>query len=100
MRELKGTRYAEDGTTSEVVITPSTFLKVLQEAVGGYIEQVFPRAQSKFMFVANEEGLLRGMAVNEKGCELYGTAVHGHPIVGPIVVFERREWLAFDQELE
>lgn len=99
MRTLKGKRYAEDGTVTDVEVTPKDFLRVLQEAVGGYIENVWPKLHMDVMFVANEEGVLRGMKPNQKGCELYGTHVHGHPIVGPIVVFDRKEFLDFDDEL-
>ncbi len=97
---LNGKRYAEDGTVTDVEITSENMLKVLQEAVGGFIENVFPKQHMDVMFIANEEGLIRNMPINPKGCELYGTAEHGHNIHGPIVVFDRKAFFEFDRSLE
>lgn len=62
------------------------------EEVGGWIEVVHPRGlEYPLCFVANEEGLLRGLPVNPIGSLWYGTLEHGHPIVGTIVVMKEGE---------
>ena len=61
--------------------------KTIGEVVGGYIEVVHPRGlESPFCFICNEEGLLKGLPLNPIGCIWYGTADHGYPIMGNIVV--------------
>lgn len=56
------------------------------EAVGGYIEIVHPRGLSDpYVMIVNEEGLLEGLKPNVVGSYLYGTHLHGQPIVGDIV---------------
>lgn len=56
------------------------------EAVGGYIETVHPRGLSDpYVMIVNEEGLLEGLKPNVVGSYLYGTHLHGQPIVGDIV---------------
>lgn len=61
--------------------------KTIGKVVGGWIEVVHPKGlESPFCMVVNEEGLLENLALNATGCMLYGTAVHGAPIVGNIVI--------------
>ena len=80
-----------------VVFTPAQemyvkdFGKPLHETLGkevdGWIEIVHPKGLSRpLCFVCNEEGLMRDLPMNAFGSILYGTHVHGHPIVGNIVV--------------
>lgn len=58
-------------------------------AVGGYIEHVKPMGlKPPFCMIVNEEGLLRGLPINKIGCDLYGTQLHGHPIVGTAVIMK------------
>lgn len=65
--------------------------KTIGEAVGGWIEIVHPRglrrAPSNLCFVCDEEGLMKTppKPLNPFGCVLYGTHIHGSPIVGDIV---------------
>lgn len=57
------------------------------KAVGGWIELVHPvYLDAPYVMIVNEEGLLKGLPVNIVGSCLYGTFVHGAPIVGNIVI--------------
>lgn len=40
------------------------------------------------MMLVNEEGLLEGLPMNTIGSILYGTQIHGQPIVGNIVIMK------------
>lgn len=60
---------------------------VLREAVGGWYEHVRPLGLNRpYSMMVNEEGLLLKLPVNLLGSILYGTTVHGQPIVGNIVI--------------
>lgn len=60
--------------------------KTIGEAVGGYIEVVHPIGlESPFCMIVNESGLLMELPLNRTGSLLYGTQIHGSPIVGNIV---------------
>lgn len=60
---------------------------VLREAVGGWYEHVHPIGlKCPYSMMVNEEGLLLKLPLNMLGSILYGTKVHGQPIVGNIVV--------------
>lgn len=83
------TLYRPDGTHEEVPV-PATYQEA-QRLIGGMVERVCPRAAPDVLFLRDEEGLLKGLPLNEKGCELHGTAVHGQPIVGPIIVISWKE---------
>lgn len=63
--------------------------KTVGKAVGGNIEIVHPRGlPDPYVMVVNDEGLLRRLPLNPTGCVIYGTADHGHPIVGDIVLMK------------
>lgn len=71
--------------------------QTIGEAVGGYIEIVRPRGLERPMvMIVNEEGKLNDLPINILGSSLYGTAQHGEPIVGDIVImqegFVNGEW--------
>lgn len=57
-------------------------LKEVQEIVEGYIELV-PIKNDKFFFIVNEEGLLKGLEVNELARQMFGLDVVGNLIVCP-----------------
>lgn len=60
---------------------------VLREAVGGWYEHVHPIGLKRpYSMMVNEEGLLLKLPMNMLGSILYGTKVHGQPIVGNIVI--------------
>lgn len=102
--QLNGKRYDVDGTVTDVTVRLATYLKDLQAAIGGYIEIVKPRGVlddgRPLVMVVDEEGLVKNRPLNPMGCALYGTVVHGQPIAGPIVVFDREAFMAFDRLLE
>ena len=59
------------------------------KAVDGYIEIVHPVGlESPYVMIVNEEGLLKKLPMNITGSILYGTFVHGSPIVGNIVIMK------------
>lgn len=61
--------------------------KTLRNIVGGYIEHVSPPFLEKpYCMIINEGGLLEGLPLNPMGSCLYGTRLHGQPIVGTIVL--------------
>ena len=61
----------------------------LGDAVGGWFEVVHPKGLPEpYVMIVNEEGLLQQLPVNLTGSTLYGTAEHGNPIVGRIVIMK------------
>lgn len=71
-----------------VMLTPPT-LDSMQKFVGGYIEHVRPaNLKPPYCMIVNEEGLLQGLPVNLLGSFLYGSHVHGNPIVGDILILK------------
>lgn len=59
---------------------------ILREAVGGYYEHVHPIGLNRpYSMMVNEEGLMLNLPMNLLGSVLYGTMLHGQPIVGDIV---------------
>lgn len=75
---------AENGIR-RVEYTPPHY-DVLREAVGGWYEHVHPMGLKRpYSMMVNEEGLLLKLPMNMLGSLLYGTKVHGLPIVGDIV---------------
>ena len=63
--------------------------KTVGAAVDGYIEHVRPmRLKEPFCMVVNDEGRLRGLSRNLVGSFLYGTDLHGEPVVGNIVIMK------------
>lgn len=57
-------------------------LKQMQDAVGGYIE-MYPKADERFHFVVNEEGLLKQLPFNELAFELFGIEIVGNLLLTP-----------------
>lgn len=61
--------------------------RTLQEELGGYFEIVRPqRLASPFCMIVDEDGLSKGLPVNQIGSLLYETDRHGSPIVGDIII--------------
>lgn len=62
-------------------------LDSLQKEVGGYIEVVHPKYLPEGLcMVVDDEGLLKGSAINNIASVIYGTPEHGQPIVGNAVI--------------
>ena len=75
-----------DGSTEpmpELEARSPARLKQLQEAVGGYIEMIHghPMTPDRLALLVDEEGMLKGLAVNE-----LGSMMAGQVIVGPLVI--------------
>ena len=68
-----------EGTSIREVDIENT-LEALQEAVFGYIETI-TLAPGRAVMIVNEEGRIRGMAVNPAA-----SAVSGIPVVGPALI--------------
>lgn len=80
--------------------------KSLGKEVGGRIEVVHPRElRVPLNMIVNEEGRLEGLPQNALGSFLYGTPIHGEPIVGNIIIlqegFVNGEWdiIGLDDDL-
>ena len=59
------------------------------EVVGGYIEHVNPKLLRRpYCLLCNDEGLCLGLEVNALASYMYGTHIHGHPIVGNVVLMK------------
>ncbi len=71
----------------------------LSNAVGGLIEIVRPVGLPKpYVMLVNEEGLCLELPINNLGCQLYGTIMHGAPIVGNIC-FVTEGWVNGEPDL-
>ena len=85
---MKGVVVSTENTV-EIRDFGAPLYKTVGEAVGGYIEIVHPMGLvDPLVMIVNEEGLLKELPENLLGCLLYGTHMHGHPIVGNIVVMK------------
>lgn len=61
--------------------------KILNDAVGGWYENVHPmRLEKPYFMMVNEEGYLHDLPLNLLGSILYGSDEHGYPILGDIVI--------------
>lgn len=59
---------------------------VIKTAVDGWYEHVNPIGlEEPYCMMVNEEGLLLNLPLNVTGSLLYGTEIHGQPIVGDII---------------
>ena len=59
------------------------------EVVGGYIEHVNPKLLRRpYCLLVNEDGLRLGLPVNYLASYMYGTHMHGHPIVGDVILMK------------
>lgn len=80
--------------------------KSLGKEVGGYIEVVHPgELKAPLAMIVNEEGRLEGLPQNAFGSFLYGTPIHGEPIVGNIIILQEgfvngeRDIIGLDDDL-
>lgn len=79
--------------TTNNVIEVKEFSRPLHEScrstLGGYIERVSPPGLKRpFCMLVNDEGLLRDLPINYIGSILYGTAKHGCPICGNLIIMK------------
>lgn len=70
----------------------------IYDQIGGF-EIVNPIGLSgSLRMVVDDDGLLKQKPMNKIGSLLYGTPIHGHPIVGDIVILKLR-WTCNGQSL-
>ena len=63
--------------------------KTVGEAVGGCIDIVHPTGLAEpLVMIVNDEGLILELPMNTIGSLLYGTHIHGVPIVGNLVIMK------------
>lgn len=63
--------------------------KIIRETIDGYMENVYPKGlPEEYVMIVDEEGKLKGKAVNPVGSVLYGSHMHGDYIVGDIVILK------------
>jgi hypothetical protein len=102
-------RIATDGTVTKVIGLKRKKQLTLDQSiasVGGTPERVrfrYRRGETldcqgvaikitdKTLMVVHGEGRILGLPKNPIGCALYGSAIHGEPIVGPILLAEDSE---------
>lgn len=77
--------------TIQVIDVDFDDFRSIQHAVGGWAESVFTKQISKFfggqvLLLVDEEGRFKGLLLNPAGSWLYGTPVHGYPIVGDFIL--------------
>lgn len=86
---MKTVKVTADNVVSIIDVDFDDF-RDIQRAVGGHFEPVHTARMAKvfrpdIIMLVDEDGLMKGLPVNMLGCVLYGTAVHGSPIVGDLV---------------
>lgn len=75
--------------TIEAIDLTEPLNKSLQAAVGGFFEIVRPQGlRYPYLMIVNENYIKLGLPRNEIGCYLYRTLIHGHPILGDIIIMK------------
>lgn len=88
---MKTVKVSTDNVVSLVNIDFDDYQSI-QKAIGGHFETVRTRTTASYfgspdiVMLVDEEGLLKGLPENMFGCVMYGTAKHGHPIVGDLIL--------------
>lgn len=88
---MKGIKITTDNVISTVDVQKngSPLYDLMRKAVGGHCENVYPRRLKRgFVMIVNEEGLLHDLPINAVGSYLYGTDLHGQPIVGDVIILK------------
>ncbi len=62
-------------------------LKTLQEMVDGYI-QIYPKVDDDFLYIVDEEGIIKGKQLNLLASELFGIKIVGNLVILPKHLFE------------
>ena len=71
----------------DIEVIDGSMLNDLWAIVDGYIEIVRPTGlEEPLCLVCDEEGLLKGKALNVFASLVYGVLDHGNPIVGDVVI--------------
>lgn len=81
-------------TTNDQILTVEVqkpLYKSIGQLVDGFIEIVRPiNLQRPYVMICNEDYCALEMPFNILGSYMYGTQVHGHPVLGNIVIM--KEW--------
>lgn len=87
---MKTVKITTDNKISVIDVNFNDF-RDIQRAVGGCFETVHTKLMADYfrdppvIMLVDEEGLIKGLPCNAVGSALYGTAVHGNPIVGDLI---------------
>ena len=84
--------FVSEKRTVSTLLLNEPILDALQGLVGGYIEISRPSGlPHPFVMIVDDEGKLKGKAVNKMGSLIYGYAEHGKSIVGDAVIIKEIE---------
>ena len=99
---MKTIKVTTDNKVSYVDVNFDDY-KDIQRVIGGNFESVHTNRIANFfgndiIFLADEDGLIKNLPVNQLGCFFYGTMFHGHPIVGDLILAKvvGEDWTAPD----
>ena len=89
---MKTIKITTDNVVSIIDVNFNDF-RSIQNAIGGYFETVKTQKMWDYfkcpmMFLADEEGHLKKLPLNQLGSYFYDTERHGWPIVGDIILAE------------
>ena len=87
---MKTIKITTDNVVSIIDVNFNDF-RSIQNAIGGYFETVKTQKMWDYfkrpmMFLADEEGHLKKLPLNQLGSYFYNTERHGWPIVGDIIL--------------
>lgn len=87
---MKTIKITTDNVISIIDVNFNDF-RSIQDAIGGYFETVKTQKMWDYfkcpmMFLADEEGHLKKLPLNQLGSYFYDTERHGWPIVGDIIL--------------
>ena len=68
------------GAITKMRVEKESFLDAAEELLGGMFERV--RLSENLSMIVDESGLIKGLPDNKIASRLYGTHIHGAPIVG------------------
>ena len=87
---MKTIKISTNNEVSVIVVDFNDF-RSIKNAIGGYFETVKTQKMWDYfkrpmMFLADEEGHLKKLPINQLGSYFYDTERHGWPIVGDIIL--------------
>ena len=87
---MKTIKVTTDNTVSVIDVDFNDF-RSIQKAIGGYFETVKTQKMLDYfkqpmIFLADEEGHVKGLPLNQLGSYFYDTERHGWPIAGDIIL--------------
>lgn len=87
---MKTVKITTDNVVSVIDVDFNDF-RSIQKAIGGYFEivktqKMFDYFKQPMIFMADEEGHVKRLPLNQLGSHFYGTERHGWPIAGDIIL--------------